>query len=235
MTKLMHRWVRLPSNWINQGGLKRLRWGGEGSGSNNVAALMVLTAIVHHADQQDGLAKLTYGDLYEATGLSRAKISAGLDVLEEQLKIIGRTPAGRSTFKLLDFGDGAPWAKFPARGMYSGRRIDAFKDFSLRKMSELNALKLFLLIAARRGEDTNAANISYEKIEAYAGIERPKIKTAISTLVAIPLIYVEQIPTDLYETGVANAYRMIGVESYRHMGTIGRRDQLNAEDMLSSF
>jgi hypothetical protein len=235
MTKLMHRWVRLPSNWINQGGLKELRWGREGSGSDNIAALMALIAILHHADQQDGIAKLTYEDLYEATGLSRAKISSGLDVLEERLKVVQRMPLGRSTFKLLDFGPGIPWAKFPARGMYCGRRIEGFKDFSLRKISELNALKLLLLIAARRGENTNAANISYEKIEAYAGIERPKIKTAISTLVAIPLIYVEQIPTDLHETGVANAYRIIGIDSYKHMGTIGRRDQFNAEDMVIPF
>lgn len=57
---------------------------GPGKGSDNVAALMVLTAIAHHADPDSGLSRLTYDQTAAITGLSRAKISGGLDLLEER-------------------------------------------------------------------------------------------------------------------------------------------------------
>ncbi len=50
-------------------------------------------------------------------------------------------------------------------------RIIAFETFHLRSRAEMDALKLFFLFAARRGSDTNAANISYDKTEEYTGIE----------------------------------------------------------------
>ena len=66
----MRDWVRLPSAWIEQGGLRRLRWSGEEpTGSDNIAALMVLSPIAHNADDE-GMAKCTYDQLCLATGLS---------------------------------------------------------------------------------------------------------------------------------------------------------------------
>lgn len=56
-------WVRLPSKWIEDGGLKQLQWtNSEASGSNNIAALMVLAPIAHHADDE-GMAICTYDRL----------------------------------------------------------------------------------------------------------------------------------------------------------------------------
>jgi hypothetical protein len=76
-------WVRLPSDWINYGdGLKRIQWKSDGVGSDATAALMALTAIAHHANSQSGIARLSYDALCFITGLSRAKLSNGLDVLE---------------------------------------------------------------------------------------------------------------------------------------------------------
>jgi hypothetical protein len=55
----MRDWVRLPSRWIEDGGLSDLEWGvGKPSGSDYTAALMVLAPLAHHADG-DGLAKCT--------------------------------------------------------------------------------------------------------------------------------------------------------------------------------
>ena len=79
---LMHQWVRIPSGWIEEQGLRNLRWGKRG-GSGHTAALMVLAPIAHFADQSNGVAQLTYDQLQVATGLSRAKISEGLAVLDE--------------------------------------------------------------------------------------------------------------------------------------------------------
>ena len=182
---------------------------------------MTLTVVAHHANEENGIARLTYDELCSATGLSRAKLSNGLDVLE-RIGVVNRTPEGRSTYELSNFDPRAGWAKLPAKCMYSSERILAFDDFRLRQATELNALKLFFLFVARRGRDTNMANIGFDKIEDYTGIERPKIKAATSLLAAHSLVYIEHLPRQTNEIGVFNAYRIVGLDSYVHMGTRGR-------------
>jgi len=56
--------------------------------------------------------------------------------------------------------------------MYSARGIEAFADFRLRRLAELDVLKLFFLFVARRDNKTNFANIGYGKIEEYTNIKR---------------------------------------------------------------
>jgi hypothetical protein len=218
----MQEWVRLPSAWIlHQQGLRELQWDGDGRGSDNTAALMTLVAIAHHANREAGLARLTYDALCSVTGLSRAKLSNGLDVLEH-IKVVERAPEGRSSYKLSNYNPNGGWAMLPAACMYTSGRIAAFEDFRLRNATELNAMKLFLLFVAQRGRDTNMAHIGYDKIEVNTAIERSKIKAAISRLAAIPLVYVEQIRSWKYESRTANAYRIVGLNPYEHMGTMGR-------------
>jgi hypothetical protein len=106
--------------------------------------------------------------------------------------------------------------------MYSGGRIIAFDEFRLRKVVELDALKLFFLFVARRGRDTNLANIGYEKIEDYTNIRRVRIKSAISFLASLSLVYVEHVQSQSNSYGVSNCYRIVGIEPYKHMGTRGR-------------
>lgn len=215
-------WVRLPSAWIDAGRLAELRWAGDGVGSDNTAALMTLAAIAHHADGATGISRLTYDALCGATGLnSRSKLSNGLDVLEG-LNVIERTPEGRSSYKLRDFDPQGGWAKLPAKRLYAGGRIVAFDDFKLRSPAELNALKLYFLFAARRDRRTNMAKIGFDKIESYTGIDRHRIKAASSLLATLGLVYTERVPSKTNDIGVANAYRLMGLESYVHMGTRGR-------------
>jgi len=217
----LRKWVRLPSNWILQKGLTVLHWDGDGRGSDNTAALMTLIAIAHHASPESGVASLTYDALCSVTSLSRAKLSNGLDVLEH-ISVVERTPEGRSSYKLSKFSLDGGWAMLPAESMYSSSRISAFDHFHLRNATELNALKLFLLFVGQRGRDTNMANIGYDKIVEYTAIDRSTIKAAISRLAAITLVYVEQVPSRKNELGFANAYRIVGLNPYKHMGTMGR-------------
>ena len=215
-------WVRLPSIWIEEGGLKQLSWGAAGQGADNIAALMALTAIAHVADDETGIARVTYDQLCGWTGLSRAKLSSGLQILKT-LGVIARVPdAPQSTYRLMSYDPQGGWAKLPGKRMYSGGRIHAFDEFRLRKQVELDALKLFFLFVARRDRRTNLANISYDKIEEYTGIKRRKIKAAISFLASLSLVYVEHLPSTANEQGISNAYRIVGVESRIHMGTRGR-------------
>jgi DNA-binding transcriptional ArsR family regulator len=230
----LQKWVPLPSWWINEKRLRELRWGADGKGSDNSAALIALAVITHHAN--DGMAKLTYSQLCKATGLSRSKLSNGLDVLEK-MGIVDRAPHGRSTYALKNFDiersgvhEKFRWAMLPAQRLYSAGRAFAFSEFKLRSETELNALKLYFLFAARRGRDTNMANISYDKIEEYTAIERHHIKAAISLLAALSLVYVEHVRSENNDYGIANAYRLAGLDSYRHLGTRGRAMDLSGGD-----
>lgn len=220
--KSRKEWVKLPSKWIEEGGLSAFRWSARTGHANadNVAALMVLIVLAHHVDETDGVARLTYDELETLAGLSRAKLAKGLDLLGSR-GVIERN-LGRSVFKLAEFDPEKGWAKLPCRRLYSGNRVAAFDDFKLRKPAELNALKLYLLFAARRGRDTNLANLSYEKITEYAGISREHIKAALSLLAAHNLAHIERLPSTSNEIGVANAYRLVGLDSFNHMGTRGR-------------
>lgn len=157
----IREWVRLPSNWINDRGLRSLSWKNGGKGADHIAALMALTVIAHAADSETGVARVTYDHFCQATLLSRAKVSKGLDALEH-IEVIEREPAGaRSTYKLANYDAAGGWAKFPSKSMYSSGTIAAFTDFQLRRVAELDALKLFFLLVARRDRHMNVANIGY--------------------------------------------------------------------------
>lgn len=216
-------WVRLPSAWINQRGLIDIKWENGGAGANGIAALMLLTVIAHRADPVSGQARVTYEEFCAIASLSRPKVSQGLSLLE-RLGVIQRGgAAGPSVYQLVSFTDDDSWAKLPAKSMYSSSgRIAAFADFALRRPVELDAMKLFLLVAARRDRQTNLAKISYPKIEEYSGIRHARIKSAISYLAGHDLLHVEHVPSTTSEHGIANAYRLPGIEPYNHMGTRGR-------------
>lgn len=177
---------------------------------------MTLLVIVHHADDE-GRAQITYDTLSEATGLSRAKVSAGLKVIEA-LGLIARDER-RSAYVLRDYDPKANWAKVPAKLLYSGGRITAFEDFKLRSPAELHAIKLYLLFASRRDRSTNLANISYDKITEYSGIEQHAIKRAVSILVHNNLVYVERQRSWVRAGGVSNSYRLVGLDTRNHFGT----------------
>ncbi|RUU10808.1 hypothetical protein EOD10_20205 [Mesorhizobium sp. M7A.T.Ca.TU.009.01.3.2] len=217
----MKEWVMLPTGWIRDGGLKPLRWR-SGTGSGNTAALMNLVGIAHVIDEQ-GSAKITYDALCLATGLSRAKVSEGLSVLEA-LNLIDRAPQGRSTFKLVGFNPKEGWGKLPARNLYSDGVIAAFSDFRLRSVAELNALKMFLLIVAFRDNDTNHAHLSYDKFEELAGIDRGRIRSALSVLTYTGLVHTVRLASRSNKFAVSHAYRLAGIDSHRHSGTTGRSD-----------
>ena len=215
---MMRKWVKLPSRWIENGGLKKFLW--KNGGSDNTAALMALIVIAHHADEDTGMAKMTYDDLCKATDISRAKLSKGLCLLEDR-GIIKRWQNGRSSFQLVGFDPKRGWCKLPASRLYEEKVVEAFRHFYLRSKTELNALKLYLLFAARRDRLTNFAIISFDKISEYSGIQRNKIKAATSLLASLSLVYIEPVPSKTNDY-VANAYRLTGLDSYRHMGTMNQ-------------
>lgn len=215
----MRSWVRLPNTRIEAHWLKEFKWGDKNGvgGADGIAALMVLLAIAHHVDPETHHATVTYDQLETATHLSRAKIAAGIKVLDGQ-GIISRS-GDRSQYRLHGIDKDGEWCQLPAKGLYNGERIMAFSDFTLRKAAELNALKLYLLFAVRRDRKENLAHLTYEKITEYCGVDRSRIKQALSILVLNGLIQIDQIRAVGNEFGFSNAYRLTHLDPYVHMGT----------------
>lgn len=217
-------WVRFPSAWIADGGLLNLRWS-PGVGAGNIAALMALAVIAHHSDKDTGQAYLTWDELCDRASLSRGKLGQGLDVLSK-MNLIDRAPEGRSTFRLSNFNSGQAWAMLPAKGLYSHGSVSAFRDFSLRQRAELDALKIYFLLAARRDRNTNFALINYEKIELNSGVGHNHIRRALSLLAGHGLIHISSHPSEINPYGIANVYRLVHLEPRRHPGTTGRAMEL---------
>lgn len=227
----MRQWVKLPSRWIEEGGLANFEWGREG-GSSQTAALMVLLAIAHHTSLEDGTARLTYDTLQWATHLSRTKIADGLDILADR-DLLVRAPAGRSTFQLANYNPKRGWSMIPAKKLYTSQGIAAFSDFSLRKKTELDALKAYLSFAARRDSKFNRAHITYKQLEKYAGISQARIKAAISLLLVNELIVVDQKEREGEEFGMSFAYRLKHLSPRIHQGTTDRVEEATLASVLN--
>jgi hypothetical protein len=213
--------AKLPSKWIEDGGLKQFQW--TRGRSDETASLMLFIVIVQSADPVSGIVRLTYEEFNSATELSRAKIAAGLEILSQR-KLIVRGEHGRSSISLVGHDPDKGWAKLPVRGLYTGATVAAFRNFKLRCKAELDALKLYLLFAARRDRSLNMAPISYEKIEDYSGVKQAAIKPALNILAANALVHIERFASHRAGGGIAHAYRLAHLDSYRHLGTRGRDD-----------
>lgn len=209
----------MPSGWIESRGLRQFRW--NRGGSDETAALMLYIVIAHHIDPDFGLTRLTYSQLEHAADLSRAKIAAGLEILNKR-NLIERNTHGRSSIAVVGYDPDQGWAKLPVRGLYRDASVVAFENFNLRRRAELDAIKLYLLFAARRNRRLNMAPISYEKIEHYSGVKQERIKTALDMLAANALVHTERFSSKSHEGGIAHAYRLTHLDPYRHLGTIGR-------------
>lgn len=225
----MNKWVRLPTTWMldrTMPPLNNYRWSGIEK-SDNIAALMLYICIAQQTSQRDdeptvfGMVSLSYSQLCVLTSLSRAKVSAGINILSrDRLVDIDRTDK-TNTYALVGLKKtGGGWAKLPAENMYDKKReqIKPFYEFKLRQRVELDALKLFLLLIALRDNKKNHATPSYRTITQYTGIPEAKIRAAISLLVNLEMIHVQKYGPTIEKRN--NFYRIIGIDNNKHGGNI---------------
>ncbi|MDP4535592.1 hypothetical protein Q3O60_05285 [Alkalimonas collagenimarina] len=229
----MKQWVKMPSDWIKDGEgtkLRSLKWQGEEK-SDYIAALMLYLIFVHHANDEIttqfdevGRCSITYDALLAITGLSKAKISGGIQVLKSLELILVLQNGNRNVYVVKNYGEFSGWAKLPAKRLYSRSmsELSVFQNFKLRSKVELNALKIYLLILALRNNHSNAASVSYEKISTYTGVARNDIRKALSFLVTQGLVHVDQHSTEINEYSTSSRYRPCFIDAYKHQGTSGR-------------
>jgi hypothetical protein len=223
----------MPSFWLRDQSsllLPAMRWTGPQK-ADQIAALMLYMVLVHHANDKPnaispeiGTCSMTYTQLSDVTGLSRAKVAGGLKVLLS-LGVILAVGAGRNNvFKITNFENRGGWGKLPAKGVYSKdlRKVEAFHAFHLRTKNELNALKVYLMIVALREDATNFAKVGYAKLSSYTGIHRNELKSAISLLINLNLVQVDSGASDVNQYATVNMYRPCHLEAYKHRGTVGR-------------
>lgn len=220
-----YEWVRMPSAWILQQGGTSLRDFTVGDKGASIAALMIYIMLCTRALQKSteefeaGTARVTYDDIEKAIGLSRAMISKGLSKLEN-LKLIAVIPYRRQNVYELTAHTESPWAKLPKKHLYQKKatgEIDVFlNDFHLRSRTELNALKLYMLLLAFRDRDSNTTFLGYQAISDYSGIQRNDIRKAISFLIHHDFIQLDKVMQEGTDIRV-NRYEIKGL-SHLHPG-----------------
>jgi DNA-binding transcriptional ArsR family regulator len=221
----------LPTQWIERKRLTEFTWV-KGQGGSQIAALITLIAVAHRTDEE-GIARMTYDEIEYVTGLSRATVAAGLDVLEARGLLI-REPEGQSTYRLADFKLVEGWAKLPAKGLYDRGALSFAQNFGKRSKGELFALKLYLLFVSRRDRKLNLALLNYTSITEYTGLQRHQIKQGLSVLALNGLVHVERMASWESKIGKASAYRLTHLDSYRHRGTTDIDQILEAGTMGES-
>ena len=219
-------WGRFPSGWVADGNLKHFSW--RLVGTRGIAALRVYTVLAQRLRDADGVVRASYEALTENTNLARASVSAGLRLLEaENLILTGEAAGGKGRYKILGYDPEKGWAKLPAQKLYDGAQFRPFKTWHMRSQVELHAMRLYLLIAARRDTELNEAFLTYEKIHEMTGMRDEQITSGLSLLSASSMVYV--INHDRQGHGLARGYRIVGVEPYRHRGTTTR--EITADEM----
>ncbi|MBU4233957.1 MAG: hypothetical protein L6277_15640 [Desulfobacterales bacterium] len=192
----MGAWAKFPTKWILQQELNFIVW--RKHKSDGIAALLVLIALAVKrnrdkmgAPEDDAsIVKATYDEIQDLVAISRIKVSKGLALLVA-LEIIKRVD-NRSHYHIVGIDVPGEWAKLPQeRLMQQPGRISVFGPFNLRSKSELDALKLYLLMVAFRSSKTGCAHIGYEKITKYTGVIARDLKKAKSHLISLGLIHVD--------------------------------------------
>lgn len=235
-------WVRMPSNWILDDGLRALLWKQDehGSPAHKVAALRCYIVIAMHLETrrkkkkrnphsylliqvehngwevEEYVAIISYTKLAEMAGISRASVAGGLDILE-RLGIITRTKEGRdNVYSIRDFNGRSGWCKLPCRALLTrdGEQLEPFRKRPLRSKIELYALKLFLYLCAVRDNYSLFVVASFEKINEGTSIPEKEIPGAWAYLIGVGLLsHVGKTDPDAGESNYANKYYLKGYKS----------------------
>lgn len=189
------RWHRLPTAPVLEA-LPQMTWSRAGGvqPAAETAALMLFIALnfmvstsTDEQNQFHAVAEGTYVDLGEATGLSRALISAGLQRLQA-LGLIAPEGSHQKRRYKITWPAEHRFFKLPCQAITNGNVIAPLKNFTMRSKHELHALKLYLYFASIRGNYLPYSMASYETIFARTRIPERDIRRAISVLIGAGLL-----------------------------------------------
>lgn len=211
-------WHRLPTVPV-VAALPHLSWSTANGAkpAAETAALMLFVALNFMAttwtDEQNqfhALAEGTYVDLGEATGLSRALISAGLQRLTE-LQLISPEGSHQKRRYKIHWPAEHRFFKLPCQAIVTGKVIRPFRHFTMRSKHELHAMKLYLYFASIRGNHSFFSMASYERIFERTGVSERDIRKAISFLIACGLLVsIDRDHKQMIDKNEPNKYYLAG-------------------------
>ena len=214
-------WAKIPTAWVRDDlGLRDFTW--REQGADATAALILLIALAIRSNQANRIEDVTqrgvytYDNLHALTLLSRAKIATGLRLLEKHKIITVARNKRTNQYTLPGISEGGKWAQLPQSYLLVGRVLKGFSGFQLRHRTELNALKLYLLLLAYRDVKGNFTAIGYERICELTGFTRNDVVRARSLLISLELITFNLVFFEKHEqlnddfTRASSRYRILG-------------------------
>lgn len=215
------RWHRLPSEPV-QAALPLMTWNTAAGAkpAGETAALMLYVALnfmattwIDAQGQFNALAEGTYVELGEATGLSRALISAGLQRLKDLGLIEPKGSHQKRRYKIT-WPPQHRFMKLPCSAIVKGTAIEPFFTFTMRNKHELHAMKLYLYFASIRDNKLFYSMASYETIFARTRIPERDIRKAISLLInANLLVSVDRDHKQMVNKNEPNKYYLTGYQA----------------------
>ena len=247
MAKL--EWVRIPTNWIRFNEILP-KFSQRNLGQSTSALILYITLCLFKNDEttdafdEIGYVRMTYTEIEILTGLSRSLISRGLKFLVSNNLITISRVGVCNLYHISDYTKKSGWGKLPKAHLLNGSKkngIRIFHLFKLKNVTELNALKIYLLIIAEIRNETNSAQMSYSKIVKITGVGKNSIRKALSFLINLSLIQIDNphIIDDLSAFPVnstvferdsigstqSNIYRVSGITLWRRSSTQKRAER----------
>lgn len=180
----MARFSSLPTWWVRNLGLIDFE-GGSQAGSS-IAALKVVIGLSLVMDFHTKTAKNSITDIERLTGLSRPMVCKGIRALEEQgIVEINRDEHVHQYTLTMQDGDSG-WAKLPYERMR--KRLP---ELSNRGVIPLAAMKIYLLLAAWRPNESVQISVTYDRLRNETGIQKRHIRPALDILYSHSLLRVD--------------------------------------------
>jgi hypothetical protein len=129
-----------------------------------------------------------------------------LGVLNERQLVVTHRIGNANGYLLTGYDDKG-WAKLPRGHLLDESR---FKGVGIRGGFNLNAIKLYLALATFRTNNARSVFLSYDKIEKYTNIPRPRIRRAIDVLLNHDWISISSQAVAAGEKKPANVYLLRG-------------------------
>lgn len=163
----------------------------------STAALQLYIVLLSETNNDEaspsyGTVQISINDIENLTAMSRSAIVSGSERLESLgLVNVVRKKGVSNIYQIIGY-DRTPWGKLPAERFkadyVNGRTL---RHISLRGKANLNALRLYLFIAASRDKKTGGACRTYHTITKQTGIRRNDIVAARSMLINLQLITIK--------------------------------------------
>lgn len=187
-------WAEMPSTWCTNGKLRALTWGRDNI-ATSIGALKIYILFCLQSSKQklNGqekiIADLSYDEIGEGTGLSRAVTARAIRKLQDHELIVCMGNSRQRKYEVVKTKPHGGWCKLPCKPIFGeGLKIKSFYQLHNRYQVELDALRLYVYLLSIRDNDEHYTKVSISKINEKTGIKVHEIPNAAALLQTIGLL-----------------------------------------------